>query len=86
MIRTEFKVPTPIFDDETPPGSAAADTPVDILIVEDNINDVELTTHALKHLEITNRIKAVGDRAEALDFIFCQGDYRNRDPNTVSRS
>jgi hypothetical protein len=86
MIRTEFKVPTPIFDDETPPGSVVADSPVDILIVEDNINDVELTTHALKDLEITNRIKAVCDGAEALDFIFCQVDYRNRDPNTVSRS
>lgn len=80
MSRTEVEARTPIADDEASAGSAAAANLVDILIVEDNVNDVELTTHALKSLEITNRIKAVGDGAEALDFIFCQGDYRNRDP------
>lgn len=61
-------------------GSATADRGVDILIVEDNIYDVDLTTHALKdHLE-SDRIKAVHDGAEALDFIFCKGDYSKRDP------
>jgi two-component system, response regulator len=80
MRLAEFQVQTPISDDETATASHVDANPVDILIVEDNVNDAELTTHALKNLEITNRIKAVGDGAEALDFIFCQGDYRNRDP------
>jgi len=60
--------------------SSASRNAVDILIVEDNPYDVELTTHALKDQYLSDRIKAVRDGAEALDFIFCQGDYARRDP------
>ena len=51
---------------------------VDILIVEDNQADVELTLHAFKKAKITNPIHVVYDGAEALDFLFCSGRYAIR--------
>ncbi len=51
---------------------------VEILLVEDNPNDVELTLHALKHHNLANRIHVVRDGAEALDFIFRRGLYDGR--------
>ncbi len=53
--------------------------PVDILIVEDNPNDVELTLHALKQHHIANRLEVLRDGAEALDFLFGTGAYAGRD-------
>jgi len=61
-------------------GSATSHNPIDVLLVEDSCYDVDLTTHALKDAILPDRIKAVHDGAEALDFIFCTGDYANRDP------
>jgi two-component system response regulator len=52
--------------------------PVEILLVEDNPNDVELTLHALKENNLSNHIEVVRDGAEALDFIFCKGVYSQR--------
>jgi two-component system response regulator len=46
---------------------------VEILLVEDNPNDVQLTLHALKRHRLTNRIRVVRDGAEALDFLFADG-------------
>jgi len=46
------------------------DKTVEILLVEDNPNDIELTLHALKENNLSNRIKVVRDGEEALDFIF----------------
>lgn len=54
------------------------DNPVEILLVEDNPNDVELTLHALKKNNIANRIEVVRDGAEALEFIFAAGAYAQR--------
>ena len=51
---------------------------IEILLVEDNPDDVELTLRALKKQNITNRIEVVRDGAEALDFIFCTGEYEHR--------
>lgn len=59
---------------------AAADAGIDVLIVEDNLSDVDLTRHALKDQLVSDRIKAIHDGAEALDFIFCRGEYALRDP------
>jgi two-component system response regulator len=53
---------------------------VDILLVEDNPNDVELTICALQKVLLTNRIHVVRDGAEALDFIFRKGGYSRRQP------
>jgi two-component system response regulator len=55
-----------------------SDDVVEILLVEDNPNDVELTLHALRKNNLTNSIHVVRDGAEALDFIFCTGGYSNR--------
>ena len=51
---------------------------VNILLVEDNQADVELTLHALARNNLTNPVKVVQDGAEALDFLFCAGAYKSR--------
>jgi two-component system response regulator len=54
-------------------------SPVDILLVEDNPRDAELTIRALKKRNLANQLFVVEDGAEALDFIFCRGTYAQRD-------
>ena len=51
---------------------------VDILLVEDNPNDVELTLHAFKRSRFANRVNVVTDGAEALDYVYCRGAYTRR--------
>ncbi len=51
---------------------------VDILLVEDNPHDAELTIRALKKRNLANRLYVVEDGAEALDFIFGRGQYAQR--------
>ena len=51
---------------------------VDILLVEDNPNDAELTLRALKKHNLTNTLQWVKDGAEALDFLFLRGNYATR--------
>lgn len=53
-------------------------TAVEILLVEDNPSDVELTLHSLRSSNLTNHIEVVRDGVEALDFIFCTGPYAHR--------
>ncbi len=48
---------------------------INILLVEDNPDDVELTVHALKKNNIANPIAVVRDGQEALDYLFYQGKY-----------
>ena len=52
---------------------------VDILLVEDNPNDRELTLRALKKHGVANHIFTVPDGAEALDFLFGRGAYSGRE-------
>jgi len=52
---------------------------VDVLLVEDNQQDAELTIRSLKKHKLANNISVVEDGAEALDFIFCKGKYSERD-------
>lgn len=52
--------------------------PVDILLVEDNPNDVELTLRALKRHNLANRVVVARDGAEALDLIFAEGARADR--------
>lgn len=47
--------------------------PLEILLVEDNPSDVELTLHALRKQNLTNRILVLRDGAEALEFFFGNG-------------
>jgi CheY-like chemotaxis protein len=51
---------------------------VEILLVEDNPNDVELTLRALKKNNLTNKVHVVKDGAEALEYIFANGAYAHR--------
>ena len=51
---------------------------VDILLVEDNPRDAELTLRALRRRNLADRLLVVEDGAEALDFIFCRGRYTER--------
>lgn len=44
--------------------------PVDILLVEDNPDDAELTLHALRKAKLANEIHVLRDGAEALDFLY----------------
>jgi two-component system response regulator len=44
--------------------------PVEILLVEDNMNDAELSLYALKKFKIANRVHHSRDGAEALEYIF----------------
>ncbi len=52
--------------------------PVEILIVEDNPQDAELTMRVLKKLNIANHIMVAEDGEEALDIIFSRGIYEVR--------
>ncbi len=51
---------------------------VEILLVEDNPRDVEMTLRALKKHNITNNVHVVKDGAEALEFVFASGAYASR--------
>lgn len=51
---------------------------VEILIVEDNPYDLEMTLRGLSKAQIVNRIHVARDGEEALDFIFCQGPHAGR--------
>jgi CheY-like chemotaxis protein/DNA-binding Xre family transcriptional regulator len=53
---------------------------VDILLVEDNPDDVELTLQAFKKACFANRMHVAGDGAAALDYLFCRGEYAHRRP------
>lgn len=52
--------------------------PIEILLIEDNPNDEELTLYALKKNNLTNHIQVVRDGAEALEYLFCAGAYAHR--------
>jgi two-component system, response regulator len=50
----------------------------DILLVEDNMDDAELTRRAFTKNNISNSILHLKNGAEALDFMFCEGAYKDR--------
>jgi two-component system response regulator len=52
----------------------------EVLLVEDNMQDAELTVRALKKINLANKLFHVKDGAEALDFLFAKGEYADRDP------
>jgi len=49
-----------------------------ILLVEDNASDAEMTIRALKQHKLANNMLHLKDGAQALDFIFCEGEYAHR--------
>ena len=52
---------------------------LDIILVEDNPDDVELTLDALKTHKLSNRVRVLRDGEEALDYFFGTGKYAGRD-------
>ena len=52
---------------------------LEILLVEDNPQDAELTIRALKKQNLANRVHVVKDGAEALDYLFAIDAYEGRD-------
>ncbi len=51
---------------------------VDILLVDDNESDVELTVRALRKHNLANHIHVARDGQDALDFLFCRAAYADR--------
>jgi len=49
--------------------------PVEILLVEDNPQDAEITLRALKRANFANRVQWLKDGEEALSFLFSEGPY-----------
>jgi two-component system, response regulator len=58
---------------------------VEILLVEDNPDDRELTIRTLRSSGIANRIEVAATGAEAVDFLFGEGVYAHRDTNQQPR-
>lgn len=55
-----------------------AEQDVEIVIVEDNPGDAELTILALKKINLDRRVLHLSDGAEALDYMFRQGVFEDR--------
>ena len=51
---------------------------IEVLLVEDNSSDAEMTIRALKKSNLANRLLHLKDGAEALDFLFAEGEYSGR--------
>ena len=49
-----------------------------ILLVEDNPRDLKLTLHALQVENLGNDIQVARDGEEALDYLFCRGQFAGR--------
>lgn len=58
---------------------------VEILIVEDNLNDAELTIRALKKHNLANNLIHLVDGELALDFLFGTGPYSGRNLSNMPK-
>src|SRR5690348_17653599 len=56
-----------------------------ILLVEDDPYDLDLTVRALQAELAGSRIEVSRDGAEALDFLFCRGVFSGRDPDQLPK-
>ena len=54
-----------------------------ILLIEDNPDDEALTLRALKKKNIANEVVVARDGAEALDYLFAKGEFKDRDANIL---
>jgi CheY-like chemotaxis protein len=51
---------------------------IEILLIEDNHHEAELTIRSLKKHHLANKLKHIDDGAEALDFIFSRGAFSDK--------
>lgn len=58
-------------------------TPRTILLVEDNPQDEILILRSLRKANLVNRIDVVRDGQQALDYLFCQGEFAGRNPEEL---
>lgn len=58
---------------------------IEILLIEDNMNDAELTIRALKKNNLANKLVHLKDGTEAIDFIFAEGNYSGRKVENVPK-
>lgn len=58
---------------------------IDILLVEDNPRDAELTIRALKKKHLANKLFHVQDGVAALDFLFARGTFADRNVEDAPR-
>ncbi|MBS4058393.1 MAG: response regulator [Bacteroidales bacterium] len=52
--------------------------PVDILLIEDNATDAELTMRAFRKHNLANRVFAVETGEDAIDYVFSKGAFAER--------
>lgn len=50
----------------------------EILLVEDNTDDLDMTLRALRKVTTVDRIHVARDGVEALDYLFCEGPHATR--------
>jgi CheY-like chemotaxis protein len=55
----------------------------EILLVEDNPDDVELTRIAFREAKVANHLVVVNDGAQALDYLFARGAFAERNPDDL---
>jgi two-component system response regulator len=61
------------------------DEAIKVLLVEDDPNDEELALVAFRKLGFRHEIKVIREGSEALDYLFSQGEYREKGPSTSLR-
>jgi two-component system, response regulator len=62
-----------------------SDQAIEILVVEDDLQDLEMTMLALKSENVKNKIEVARDGEEALDFLFSQGPHAGRQQANLPR-
>lgn len=76
---TPKQVPSELASRLKPPGKLPH-----ILLVEDDPNDVDLTLRAFRKAKIANTLRVVRDGDEALNYMFRNGKYEDRDDGELA--
>jgi two-component system response regulator len=58
---------------------------VDILLIEDNSYEAEITTRSFRNCNLTNGVLCIADGAEALDYIFARRKYASRNAQDIPK-
>jgi two-component system response regulator len=54
---------------------------IEVLLVEDSADDAELALRAIRKSTVARQVQHVADGVQALDFLFCRGQFAQRDPD-----